>query len=506
MKHTWQLRTMVLLVTLLAAGLRFIHLGYHDLRGDEAFSVSFAQENVGAIIQQLRAGEPHPPLYYLSLKAWMEVAGTSEVAVRWLSAAAGILLVPLSFVFLRKIGTPVAGVIAALLVATNPYQIWNSQDARMYALAATASAGVLYWGLRLLTADGKPRRRDAYALAACTLFAFYTHYVLALVVAAVDLALAGRWLLRHDADGETVRHWLVGQAVAALLFLPWLGLAVGSVGPSYGGNMSSPSLGEAVAMLVQAYTSGGMLPSAQAETYAWVVGIAACLGVAAMLRRERRAAWMLIAFAAVPFAALFLASRPRPVFSDRYLIVISPALYILAARGLAPVFGARGAWRRPAPAFMSAVAGVLAVALALYGTSGLTSYFTDRGGQGPGNWRPFVASIVESVQPGDLVLVNHIDPSFFYYYRLLGGDAEATVEPSAQGLTLAKLDRELNQKAGPGRQVWFVPDAFAMWDKNGAVADWLQGHAIRLEARRVAGQEYVRYRIPGGRQTNLVFG
>ncbi|OQY86238.1 MAG: hypothetical protein B6D41_13555, partial [Chloroflexi bacterium UTCFX4] len=63
-------------------------LAAQSLWNDEGTSVALAQTSVNAIINAA-ARDIHPPLYYLLLSGWIQVAGISEFAVRFLSVLAG---------------------------------------------------------------------------------------------------------------------------------------------------------------------------------------------------------------------------------------------------------------------------------------------------------------------------------------------------------------------------------------------------------------------------------
>jgi len=63
----------LLLILLMALILRSAFLGGKSVWLDEAFSVWMAERPVERI--WTTTADPHPPLYYLMLKAWMFLAG-----------------------------------------------------------------------------------------------------------------------------------------------------------------------------------------------------------------------------------------------------------------------------------------------------------------------------------------------------------------------------------------------------------------------------------------------
>lgn len=128
-----------LALTLLALAIRLYHLTYHSLWFDEAMSVHWARSSVPRILEvSMNLVEDRlPPLYYLLLHYWRSLFGDGEVAVRLLSVLLGTLLVPLVYRLSVELfdGQRIA-VLAAALTTFNPFLVWYSQEARMYALAA----------------------------------------------------------------------------------------------------------------------------------------------------------------------------------------------------------------------------------------------------------------------------------------------------------------------------------------------------------------------------------
>src|SRR5439155_22296381 len=105
----------------------------------EAFSVMTAVGPVRNLLGSLATGEPHPPLYPLLQAAWLRLLGRSELVARLPSAFAGLAGVAIAGAIGRTFAADDsrsatrAMLVAGLLVALNPFQVWYSQEARMYA-------------------------------------------------------------------------------------------------------------------------------------------------------------------------------------------------------------------------------------------------------------------------------------------------------------------------------------------------------------------------------------
>ena len=102
----------LLLIFALAAFLRFYLLDGQSFWNDEGNSARIAERSLQKITEAA-AGDIHPPLYYYVLHFWRDVFGSTEFALRSLSAALGVLLVGLTFLIGRKAFGAGVGLLAA---------------------------------------------------------------------------------------------------------------------------------------------------------------------------------------------------------------------------------------------------------------------------------------------------------------------------------------------------------------------------------------------------------
>lgn len=205
----------IVLIILVAAGVRFYDLGAQSLWSDEGNSYVQSTRTLPAIIENA-ANDIHPPGYYMLLAGWRLLAGESEFALRALSAFAGVITVAASFAVGQRVYGAGGGLIAAGIVALNSFAVYYSQEARMYALLAM-------WGaLGMLTLTHlipRPTIRRLIFLAIINAAGLYTHYGYGLVILAqgvVALAL----VLRPDRRRSFVA-FIGASALTAILYLPW---------------------------------------------------------------------------------------------------------------------------------------------------------------------------------------------------------------------------------------------------------------------------------------------
>jgi mannosyltransferase len=149
----------ILALVIVAGGLiRFLTLGHQSYDHDEAVTAArVLQPGFGGMMHVVAHGERSPPLYYALAWLWSKPFGSGEIGLRSLSALFGTLTIPIAYRATIEFGSRRAGLIAASLVAFNPYLIWYSQEARSYALLVLFSAiALLYFARSIKTPGSRP--------------------------------------------------------------------------------------------------------------------------------------------------------------------------------------------------------------------------------------------------------------------------------------------------------------------------------------------------------------
>jgi 4-amino-4-deoxy-L-arabinose transferase-like glycosyltransferase len=191
-----------------AAVLRFATLGHQSFWYDEAFTpVHVLRSGLGATLHGVVHTENSPPVWYLLAWLWSRAFGTGEVALRSLSALAGVGLVAVVWAIGREIATRRTAIVLAAIVAVNPLLVWYAQEARVYELYALTAALSL---LLFLRAARRPTSAALAAWAAASVLAMATHYFAAFLVAPEAALLL--WGSRTDRRGPRAR----ALAVAAV--------------------------------------------------------------------------------------------------------------------------------------------------------------------------------------------------------------------------------------------------------------------------------------------------
>jgi uncharacterized membrane protein len=161
-------------LTLLAAVLRLATLDLQSLWYDEAYTpVHVLHAGLGATLHAVVHSENTPPLWYALIWVITRAFGTGALALRSLSALAGIATVPVAWAIGSELAGRRAALAAAALVAVNPLLVWYSQEARAYALFVFFAALALLGFLRALR---EPTRGNLALFALAAALALLSHY------------------------------------------------------------------------------------------------------------------------------------------------------------------------------------------------------------------------------------------------------------------------------------------------------------------------------------------
>ena len=202
------------LLTLVAAALRFATLDLQSFWYDEAFTpVHVLHPSLWATLRAVVHHENTPPLWYLLAWADTRVLGTGEVALRWPSALAGTLTVPVAWAIGRELtGRRATAIATAALVAFNPLLVWYSQEARAYGLFVLAAALAMLCFLRALAA---PTRGRMALFVLTGALALLSHYFAVFLLVPMVI-----WLLCERRSRRPALPAALALALAGVALLP----------------------------------------------------------------------------------------------------------------------------------------------------------------------------------------------------------------------------------------------------------------------------------------------
>ena len=203
----------LLLATAAAAALRGWHLGTWSLWVDEAHTWRDATMPLEQFLPELRV---YYPLTFLMLRGLFALGlGQDEASLRLPFVVLGVLTVPLMGICGRRLVGATAAVVAAWLLALDPWHVFWSQNARGYVVVVLAGVIAADRARSYVRTERVP---DALAFAAAVLIGTLSHTTGALLFGGFLLFLLLRAVRRFDA--RTVARLLVA-ALVVTYGLPW---------------------------------------------------------------------------------------------------------------------------------------------------------------------------------------------------------------------------------------------------------------------------------------------
>ncbi len=529
------------LIVLLAAALRFFRIGYQSLWADEGNSAAMAGRSL-ADISARAAADIHPPGYYWLLNLWTRLFGDSEVALRSLSAIWGILLVWLVYQIVSRLFDRRTALIATFFAAINPFLIYYSQEARMYAQLAALATLLFYGVVRfvmhenvVLPADGSGKRISFSGLATgivlvASIAGLYTHYTFPAMIGVATL-LYLLWVANSRRRGFVrirLLHWGLLLLLMAFFYLPWIGTAWSQL-TSWPRSGQMVPIGDALSQVLAVLALGPVSPIEPGSAWMMVFVALFILGLWPWVRPNgRRAHWLSwglpLLWLAAPVALVLLGGLYKPAYL-KFLLVAAAPFTMLLGRGVTGFMEAlaRGQWGRrtaagaPASSGRRSAAAVapgrpaappkpahsigrvlawfwLAAAVVLVCIpSGVTlaAYYFDPA-VARDDYRAAVAYISAAAGPDDAVILNAPGQRevFDYYYQ---GDLPIyglpEQRPPDEAATLARVQEIARQHPHLYTLYWATEES----DPGNLVEGWLDTHAYKAEDRWQGNMRFVIY-------------
>jgi uncharacterized membrane protein len=504
---------------------RLNSLAFQSLWRDEVDAIRFALAPLPDVIKTFNQPGFNGPLYFLMLRGWIGVAGQSEFALRFPSLVFGVLGIALIITLGTRLFNRAIGLIAGVLLTFSAYHVWYSQEAKMYTLTTLLALAAIYC-LRRGIEDG--RARFWIGVAACTSFAMYAHILAALLIPVEVGLFVVWWPLSH-------KHLNAGLITLALLTVPYLPMAWWQVQLAFTPGetgFSHYTFGEMLSILGAAYTRG-ILNSLSDDGGAVIAGLGAALavfgimtsgmtsrdagrptangarthllltpapacappglwpghGVAGSARVTRYSSSIaLFAWLSIPILTIFIISLDRPIFTDRYVIWLMPAYYILIAAGLYALWK----WQKP-------VAVVSLALLIIVGTSGIATQATT---PYKSDFRSAAQTIAQHIQPDDLIVfqIPYIQYTFDYYYHqpyrsILGPYTNFPGSNAGFRDSEQTVDQQLERAFANRHAVWLIASEMDLWDQRHLLQKWLGAHGTITDQAVFAQVQVIRYEL-----------
>jgi mannosyltransferase len=411
---TWLL---CILIGVIALGFNLYRLGSPSIWYDEAFSVELARQPLPLLWHIIWGPEPNMELYYLFLHFWLGFTGflglhPTEFVVRLPSTVFAALSSVMVFLLGRRFLGITAGIVGAGLYLLNDLQLLYAQQTRSYSLQLLLICIAWYALFVVLTQETHQKRWWACFIVATSL-AVYAHLFSVLILLAQVVAFGGLLILPGPWR-EKARHRLIAFMVSLVsicaLIIPMLlvslhGSKTGWLPPPhlhdiYSLFLTFSAYNQLYLLLILGFCVLGIFVS----ILVYVPQGKEILGQFAlyksgddkhnsMLQQHLPVAFACLCWVIVPVVVSYLVSQGSTrLFSNRYLVVILPPLFILVSIGIASL-----RWRT--------IQLALTLALFLIALYNVPLYYKSAQVE---DWNSTVHWLEQHYQPGDgLVCYNN---------------------------------------------------------------------------------------------------
>lgn len=306
----------IILILLLALGLRLVSAN-QSFWHDEAISTMAAKSNSYlGLITDFSKVDNHPPVYYLTLKAWGDTFGYSEVPARLLSVLFGLGTIYFAWLISKKNN------LVALLLAVAPLHIYYSQEVRMYAMVAFFASGAVYYYIK----------KNWRAFSLFLTLMMFTDYMPVFLLPVF-------WVhgLLKKQNKKWWRALMLAHLPLLILGIFWLPIFLEQVHgdsallrdlPNWSAVAGGATLKQAGTLWAKFVL--GRISLINKQLYYLLVAIASIPVAVALKNARNKLYWLWLV---VPLALSFLASFVFPAFIYFRFIFVLPAFYLLMTEG-----------------------------------------------------------------------------------------------------------------------------------------------------------------------------
>ena len=433
----------ITIVLTAATGLFLYQLGYEGLWLDELNSV----RDIDMTLPEVYKANQVRPLYYLLLFFWSQF-GESDAWLRSLSVVFAIASVFLLYRLGRRLLGETEGLIAATMLALSPEFIHHAQEIRMYAVSLCLGlAGTLFLSDALLAERYQtPKQQTLAGWALFRLLAIYT-VPLNVTLLLPDALIVFSRFRRQSAVLMNFAKWTL------LIFTLWAPSVLSVVeASSPSSNYANDHIGATPPgpdrlirplKFLTAWPFPVQSNKAIALFYKLFTLLVAGLIGAGLIRKQKSPvllwtfAWLLIPLLPIVAFSYMLI----PIWQTRYLVFVSPYLFILLAAGLTRL------WRDWKPTAI-AIAAIYSFAV----SGGLVHYYTMQ--QRP-DYKFNVATIEQYEQSGDAIVWSYecCSSGLRRYYN---GNQDVHELSTHQVKTEEDIQQWINQLPSGYERLWLV--------------------------------------------------
>ncbi|MBN2382681.1 glycosyltransferase family 39 protein [bacterium] len=319
---------LLILLTVVGLAVRTRQLDFFKVTIDEEFSQHVISLPLKDALNALLI-DKHPPLYYLVLKIWTLVLGSSIISLRSLSVLAGTLCLPVLGLLARSVTNRSTALLAAFILTFQPYHLTYAQTARMYSLLALLSLLSLFYFSRLYHEHNRVEGWIRILVNAGLLMTHYFGLFIVLAEFVIALVMKPNQMIRK----RTVLEFLGPLVLLGLWLAPHLATMSSQVR-----HLSDLKLG---ALSILFWNGSPIMTTPDHDLFKLLYGsvlvITGMIGLGDFTVGSRPArSLVLVSLSAILF--IFIVSSVSPIYQPRNIFILIPLVPLLFARGIQLIF------------------------------------------------------------------------------------------------------------------------------------------------------------------------
>jgi len=455
-------------VLLLAFVLRIFNLN-QSLWLDEAVQAVTGKGPFLGIFEELR-GDFHPPLYHILLWGWVRIFGASEVSLRMPSVIFGVGTVGIVYLIMRVITGRWLPILGAVFLATAPFHIYYSQEARMYSMTTFFAALSMYFFIKIINELTNRELRitncfwDYFISTLCLIYSDYYGFLVLLAQ-----IIGGLIIFRKNLN-LYISKFLYLYIPIFLFYLPWLpflisqfktGVLATTALPEWK-NLVNASFIKAIPLTFVKFAVG-RITIFDKKIYALVAGIIfviyGWIGVYKGYKsyKDNKYYKLILLWFLIPIFGAWLGSLVIPNYQPFRLLLVLPAFYLLLAIGISSLQSNK-------------VAVFLSSFVILVNLTSLLVYYRN-----PYFWREDWRGVANYLKSQQIPLVISSDT---FAWPLVYYQQEKNLVAVGKGVRKVSEEDKINLTANlrqiKGKRLAYTPYLADLYDPEKKIPSWLK--------------------------------
>jgi 4-amino-4-deoxy-L-arabinose transferase-like glycosyltransferase len=307
--------------------LRLLFINTREIAYDDAFSYFLARQPFPVIVSGT-AADTMPPLYYFLLHCWIWISEELWF-LRLLNVIFNMSSAIIVYFITKDLFNKKAALIALFLFVISPFQVYHSQELRMYSLLLFGQIGFIYSVMKISLLTTKHQKLWMVLAVLFGCIAMYSHNLGVIGIISVNI------LFIFEKVRKQFKKILIIQFFILIFSLPWfyyLPQQIEKVQQAFWTN--PPGLAEVLQAFLTLFAFLPMPKLSMAIVLIMLLSIIVVLTIY-LFRSESKTARMLILFILFPPVLLFLLSYiVQPVFVPRIFISSAAWAFILCGKYL----------------------------------------------------------------------------------------------------------------------------------------------------------------------------